>query len=509
MIMTGVRYIISTVIATSAIASLVVLFVVVVDPYGFFPGMWHPGGDNAARMPDPFGDNRVIRTALFFRQPKTVLIGSSRMVRGYEAARLKGSNLAPAYNAGFYGHGLKNRLQMLEIALRLDRSVETAVIEVFTMDVMHDLRMFWQMPLSRHPDTASYASLFWSTRALGDSLSALAESAGWANSPSVLARSGADQTPLRILPAAATINYSMFPPKAQLNPDWEDTIDAMHRVCLRSKVSCKFIIAPISARALFGYYYFGQWQVIERLKRKFASIGAEVHDFLWLNRFTAEFLGDGVNHWEDPIHHSVEVGNFVLDTLAGKAISDAKSWERFSTLLTKDNVEADLLRLQAQLERWSSDNPELAWSYSVVTDNIANPVGTSSVTGDGEHAVIAVNGRTWSASGGVGGRLAWNAYSHLSKLGVAMGWGADISRRIPAERVAVTCGPVVLGWARPMYELRGDPELKDDLVRTGFYFSYPVSKENSKDCDLPKFYSLFADGSARELAAMTKVVPLR
>ena len=70
------------------------------------------------------------------------------MLRGYEAARLKGTNLAPAYNAGFYGHGLKNRLQMLEIALRLDRSVETAVIEVFTMDVMHDLRAFWQTPLS-------------------------------------------------------------------------------------------------------------------------------------------------------------------------------------------------------------------------------------------------------------------------------------------------------------------------------------------------------------------------
>ena len=197
MTMTGVRYLISMVIATAAIASLVVLFVAVADPYGFFPWMWHPGGDNAARMPDPFGDNRVIRTALFLRQPKTVLIGSSRMVRGYEAARLKGTSLAPAYNAAFYGHGLKNRLQMLETALRLDRSVETVVIEVFTMDVMHDLRAFWQTPLSRHPDTASYASLFWSTRALGDSLSALAESTGWAKARSVLARSGADQTTLR------------------------------------------------------------------------------------------------------------------------------------------------------------------------------------------------------------------------------------------------------------------------------------------------------------------------
>jgi hypothetical protein len=57
--------------------------------------------------------------------------------------------------------------------------------------------------------------------------------------------------------------------------------------------------------------------------------------------------------------------------------------------------------------------------------------------------------------------------------------------------------------------LRADPELGTDLVRTGFYFSYPVSKEKSEACELPKFYSLFADGTARELTALTKVMPLR
>src|SRR5262249_36276405 len=134
-------------------------------------------------------------------------------------------------------------------------------------------------------------------------------------------RTGVDQGPLNILAASSTTNFGMFPPTAIMDPDWESAIDAINDVCNLKKINCKFVIAPIAGRALYGYYYFGQAQVIARLMRKLASTGAEVHDFLWLNRFTAEALGSGVNYWEDPVHHSVDVGNFVLDWMAGRKVA--------------------------------------------------------------------------------------------------------------------------------------------------------------------------------------------
>jgi hypothetical protein len=508
--MTEFRYIRLMATAAIAAATLVVLIIVIVDPYGLFPSFWHPGGDNATRMPDPFGDNRVIRTALFLRQPKTILIGSSRVLRGYEVARLEGTVLGPAYNAAFYGYGLQHRLEMLKWAARRDNALKNVIIEVFPMDVMHTPHFWETQPLNYYPDALSYFSLFWSVRALQDSWENLSELVGWrSHSLSALSRTSADQTTLQILPATATINYSMFPPKAELDADWRNVIDKILDVCLQYKLTCKFVIAPVSIRALYGYYFFGAEETIAQLKRKLAATGAEVYDFLWANRFTAERLGDHVNHWEDPIHHSVDVGNFILDSLAGKTLAHTEPWERLFTVLTKDNVEADLVRLHAQVDMWVNENPEVRWSYSVVAGNVTHPIGTSEVTEIAGRTTIHVGEKSWTASGsGSGGNLAWNTFSNLAQLGMAWGWGADLSRKLPAERVAVICGHAVLGWSRPMFEMRDNPSLTQGLARTGFYFSYPVSKSQSDECNRPRFFSLFADGTARELRG-AEVVPLR
>jgi hypothetical protein len=488
--MSDFRYLTAVLLSAIIALTLLALPVVWVDPYGLFPGAWRLG-NSIPRFAEQFGDNRIIRAALVLRQPKTVLIGSSRVFKGYDASRLDGTTLAPAYNASFYGHGLKNRLQTLRAAVSLDRSLRNAIIEIFPVDVMHAPN-FWDTPLNIFPGAMGYLSLLWSPRSLNDAALILGSLVGLRpyDASSELVHTMSDQTTLRIMPTAAKVSYRIFPPEARIDPAWFESVLTMQAVCMEHKVNCKFVIAPVSARALYGYYFFRGEEAIAELKRKMSTLNAEVYDFLWLNKITAETLGSRLSYWRDPLHHAVEVGDYVLDNISGNFKLTPEAWERFYVRSNSQNVEAGLGDLRSQVAAWASANPEVERTYTAIGQDMAEPVKSSAVSSESKKTIIRVNNKSWKASTDGGGQMVWSGLSPLASLVFAMGIATDASKKLPVEHVAAVCGEAVLGWARPNFEIERE--------WTGFYFGYPSPKPGQ--CKDVRYYSLFSDGSARELS---------
>lgn len=116
----GSRFLCALVFATACWALLIVAWISLVDPYGLEPEGGYRGF-NLFKISDPWEDGRVMRLVLLLRQPRTILLGSSRMVLSTDETRLKGTVYWPAYNASTYNSGLDHRLSMLRYAAMVDR----------------------------------------------------------------------------------------------------------------------------------------------------------------------------------------------------------------------------------------------------------------------------------------------------------------------------------------------------------------------------------------------------
>lgn len=510
-----------------------VFLVFIIDPYGICPEIFRFKGFNSLKIEDPFMDGRLMRLGVLIQQPKTVLLGSSRVVLGYDIARLKNTSLWPAYNAATYNSSLKHRLKSLEYIAQTNKNLENVIIEIFPTDVIHS-KKFWLLPAT-NPDKKAmlkeFMPIFFTLDALKNTIAVVKKNLLSISAPAV---PGIDskspnkqlgQLPLKMMPYSATQFYKIFPPEAQVNNEWESTIKEIYSVCDQYHLNCKFFISPMNVRVLYGYYRANQWQAIEQLKKTMANYS--IQDFLWINQYTAEPNDNGVSHWEDCLHHSKEVGNMILDNIAKAHEGQIKNTnETLVSVVNQKTVNQQLNLLKNQLENWVSNNPDLPLAYNIIHDNLGMEIKTSKVAINNQDTLIQINGKTWKVKPAkdlnknnknkkksarnkvfnpLGGKIIINDYSLKNKTGMIIGMAADLERKIPAEKVAIVCDDEVIAWARPsIYNINGD-NLFNAQSQDGFFFNYTIPPKFLRANKSVQIYSLFSDGSALKIQEMNVV----
>lgn len=100
-----------------------------IDPYGLSPLDPDLGSLNAIRMERRQLDRMIKPLEAIEQQPRTLLLGTSRVRQGFDGDSFAGTGLAPAYNLGINFSSLNESTTLLETILPFLPSVETIVFE--------------------------------------------------------------------------------------------------------------------------------------------------------------------------------------------------------------------------------------------------------------------------------------------------------------------------------------------------------------------------------------------
>jgi len=463
-------------------------------------------GFRTIKFEDPWRDGRAARLGMLLRQPKTILLGSSRVVLGYDIDQLRATQHWPAYNASSYNSSLAHRLSMLRYAAIVDRHLKHVLIEIFPGDIVH-APDFWRLePLK--PTVLGIASealpVLLSLTALRDSLQVIARSRSYKgpvlSGRQHFIRAGQDKLGIKAMPYSAFTAYRMFPPQAVVDSDWPALVDAIVATCKQHELECTFMLSPMNARILYGYQHFKFWSELEALVTRLASVGG-AYSFLWYNKLNAEPASAERSEWIDPLHHTITVGNMMLDIVSGKRPSRAGN-EVFAEALTVANSGKVIEQLRIQRDEWLAGHPESGWSYGNLADSLAHPVGKSEVAEEGGVVRIQVDDSTWIASGAPKEMpsLFGRGFSPAQRSGHISGWAADSDNKLAAEKVAVVYGNRVVGFGRPWFDAsnNGRLDVPAGVARSGFLFAYQLPQDAVPGLRL-RVFSLDARGSAVEL----------
>jgi hypothetical protein len=505
--MTSRGYLAALALGAASWCGLLAAFVGLVDPYGLISDGAVQRGWRSIKIEDPWRDGRAMRLALLLRQPKTILLGSSRVVLGYDAGQLRETQYWPAYNASSYNSGLAHRLSMLKYAAAIDRRLKHVLIEIFPGDIIHAPDFWVLQPIK--PTILGIAAeaipLMLSATALRDSAQVIVRSRAYRDQPlsgrQNLIRDGQDRLGMKTLPYSAFTAYRMFPPKATVDPNWSSIVDEIDTTCRLHELHCAFFVSPLNARILYGYHHYNLWPELEALTSRLASMGG-AYDFLRFNSLSVEPPDAKMSEWIDPLHHTAAVGNMILHAISGKKPLRTGGNEAVGDKLTQENASIVIAQLRAQRDRWISEHPEIAWSYDQLSNSLANPVGKSTVAEESGIVRIQIGDKAWIARGEVKSEpsLFGCGFSPVDRSGVVSGWAADSENKRIANNVAVVYGNNVVTFGRPWFDASQNGRLKVPLgvERSGFQFGFKLPPEAVPGKRL-RVFALFESGSAVEL----------
>ncbi|BCX49471.1 polysaccharide deacetylase [Haloferula helveola] len=147
----------------------------------------------------------------------------------------------------------------------------------------------------------------------------------------------------------------------KLDPTKLEVIRSIVERCRQDGTRLVFLITPNHALFQTCYRELGDpdpWFEKDRAAlAQFASPGVEIWDFLDGHALNAEPLppadqpGAHFDHWIDLFHATPEVGNLILDRIAGKA-------GNYGRRLEPDSVEARVREVQQGVDRYLEANPD-------------------------------------------------------------------------------------------------------------------------------------------------------
>lgn len=340
--------------ATSALvlATAVIAANVVIDALGIVPGSPSVRGFNAEKVMR-FGNDRLYKPLdLLGYRPRTVFLGTSRILEALDPAVLANTPYAPGYNYGLPGGDIDELEQHFERFISRTPSVETVFVELFLpRAVSRSGRTVEGIPELRA------AALF--------SWSSLARSVGtvWMNwrTPPAL-----ESTPW-VLPngmqnfvgVSVASNFAAYP-AALLRARVRYPVDAsllaplrhMQRIAADRGIDLVYFISPMHAVQLYGLYRTGHWPAVEQWKRMLAREFAVI-DFSDYAEVSDEPVLTDMRYWLDPHHFSRETARLVVEALIGLRSGKPKD---FGVRLTAANVEERLREWGAARDAWIARN---------------------------------------------------------------------------------------------------------------------------------------------------------
>jgi hypothetical protein len=339
---------------------LFVAFTWTVDPYGVSPLRVELAGANILK-PKRVNIDRIIKPyEVWWHQPRTIFLGTSRLHQSIDPSVLDGTRFAPAYNAALPNGSMELNIEYLKQYVQLDHNLRTVFVEVF-------LNNFLGEPEPRVPKTwtdfgKNAAVFFGSADALWDSVATLAHNAQKKSPTNEIKPGGYLYVPRgrsgmrRNFEGYETWLWSSVthePDRATLYRQVFDSIRDLIELAHVRNLELIFIVTPSYAFVEYYYDAIGAWDVIEECLTTLSGMGT-VYSFSQPNPWTFEAPKDQMAYWIDPLHFSLGMGRGIQASLAGSPISGLP--ENFVERLTPDRVASHIESRRQGIRQWAQAN---------------------------------------------------------------------------------------------------------------------------------------------------------
>lgn len=342
---------------------------IAMDPFGIYR-KWH--------LPhlrtEPVTWSRVSAAERIAADCQVVLLGSSRVVHGFGPHLPKWGNRT-ACNGAVAGTGIQEQRAIFDFVLK-QRDVRTVMLYLDFHLFHSDRSTKGDFDQSRfNADRTRLAYNLWATTSLDafrSGMRVIGQPLPWLD---------ADQPPPVGQLRANKIELLRFLRNEKLYGGWQgdkETMDILRSMLAdadRKGIRTFIVIPPVHAMLLETEQMTGVWKANKAWKRELVKVAGEarrdvqVWDF---STYSAPVMSPMPLVWEDPLnpwwvdvsHQSRQLGFMTLDRIAdAEAGVDEGKWDRdFGVLLTPDNLERHLSRVDRGREAWREAYPDqLAW----------------------------------------------------------------------------------------------------------------------------------------------------
>jgi hypothetical protein len=135
---------------------------------------------------------------------------------------------------------------------------------------------------------------------------------------------------------------------------WSD-FEAVVALCKKNNIDLKVFISPSHGTDLEAIAITNQWSIFEEWKRKLVQL-TPVWDFSGYNSITSEPIANKMSNYVDNSHYSPTIGNLILDRVFNYQADNVP--QDFGILLTSENVEKNLSKINSDRITWTKNNPD-------------------------------------------------------------------------------------------------------------------------------------------------------
>jgi hypothetical protein len=487
-----------------AVAVLALGFIWTIDPYGVSPIRIELPGVNALK-PKRVDIDRLIKPyETWWRQPRTVFLGTSRIHQSFDPALLQGTMYAPAYNASVPGATIAENVSLLEQYIKTDKNLKYVFFELFLyMMIIPTFDIPTKGGIS--DIVAALPTLHFSTSAALDSVTSLQYNRTSSVRPQSISeggygRHGDDFDPSLHFIAQAYSQFVLGENKKVPNMRLEKaTLEALKRaqaLCDQRGIKLTFILAPNYPWDDYRLLSTGYWHLVRDLYDFVADL-PDVLSFSQFNELTSEPAG-AMKFWYDPFHFSRLMGARILDGLAGRNEGLPKD---FMLPINRQTVDYALEARWEGLRDWIKSNADFPAIFDA-TRMAVEKDGTATGAIDVERRSLIVDGVVHpivSESAGVVETVVRNS-DHM----VISGWAADIRSHRTAEAIIGTVdSAVVTKWFTGTPRVDNEALYGRDIRPSNFVMRVPGAPP---DPSLIRIFAVMRDGRAVQIPSTNPLV---
>lgn len=341
------------------ILSAITLFNIIVDPYGIFNTPLIQGFNKSKPW-------KVVQVRLFKAvditriKPETILLGASRTYVGLNPKHSSFNDYQPVYNLGLNSANMYEIRRYFEHALFNQPDLKLIVLEIDYFSFYLNGKNtpdFSEGRLEKNnivPKDLLNSTL--SMDALNNSISTVLQNTR--KSQEFLFVNGMVDVAVshQPIPTASFTqfisNYNFY-----ISPSYLKDFEYVVKTCRDRGIELKIFISPIHVLFSESIRATGNWQMYEQWKREIVKI-TPVWDFSGYNSVTSEKFSDRaiMKNYTDMSHYTIPVGNLILNRLFNYQEKTIPT--DFGLLITPNNIESHLDKINAQRQIWAKQNPD-------------------------------------------------------------------------------------------------------------------------------------------------------
>lgn len=335
-----------------------------IDPYGVSPVQisWDRINDPKPQRRDI---DRLIKPYEVWRhQPRTVLLGSSRVAEAFDPSVFDGTRFAPAYNASVPANSLSLDAAQLVQYAALDPQLKVVFVELFFWNFIypqpaeprHGLSEFMSNSTALHlsMQTLWDAVLTVKANIAGKKTPHIGPRGNWLTLPDHNAKPmfGA------YIPSIMKVHSSLG--SVALEPSAFQALDRIVAIAKQHELELYLLITPNHPYDDYRLLSLGYWPLLANWHRRLARYP----NVLGASQYAAaltEPVSERMLYWNDPIHPSAKFGELILRRFLGEAAPTLSA--ELVLPLNPETVEGILEARRRGLQEWLAKNPDFVAAF--------------------------------------------------------------------------------------------------------------------------------------------------